>query len=126
MSSRPLLKPYLVIKNGDMSGSLISIPSLIQMIPVLSYGVVWTGTPTGVFNIQVSNDYSLDETGKVANAGTWATCPVSSATPTLAAAGVADNGFIDVLTTGAYAMRLIYTFTSGVGNLNVTVCGKTT
>lgn len=121
MATRPYLPPYSVITNGDMSGTLTSPPTNIQQIPFISYSLVYTGTPTGTFNVQVSNDYTLNSAGAVQNAGHWETLTLSSA---VTASGSADNSFIDVRGTAAAWIRLVYTPSSGSGSLNVVVAGK--
>lgn len=124
MSSRPLLAPFSVITNGDMSGNLTSIPTIIQMLPGVSYSLVWTGTPTGTFSLQGSNDYAFNSvSGHIINPGTWNDLPLSVSP---AAAGVADNGLIEVLLSNVYAVRVVYTFTAGTGVLNAVVVGKVT
>lgn len=124
MSSRPLLAPFSVITNGDMSGNLTSLPTIVQMLPGISYSLVWTGTPTGSFSLQGSNDYVFNAiTGHIINPGTWIDLPLSVSP---AAAGVADNGLIEVLLSNIYAVRVAYTFVSGSGTLNAVVAGKVT
>ncbi len=121
MSSRPQLNPEAVIVAGDMSGSLTSDVTIIQKISYISYSLVFTGTPTGTFNVQVSNDYSQNADGTVKNAGNWVSLVLSATTT---ATGSAGTGFIDIDGCAAYAMRLIYTVGSGSGTLNATVAGK--
>lgn len=122
MSSRPQVPSYPVITNGDMSGSLVSKVTIIEKLSLMSYAVAWVGTsPVGSVSVQVSNDYSQNADGSVKNAGIWNTLPLSAATPVT---GNADNGFIDIELNAGYAMRLIYTRTSGVGTLNVVLNSK--
>lgn len=128
MSSRPQLSPELVITNGNMAGNLISLPTIIQKLSMVSYSLSWTGsTPIGTASVQVSNDYSQNSDGSVRNAGTWTTIYLNvNGTPsqTIPITGNTGNGFIDVDQTAAYAMRLIYTAGSGTGTLNAVVAGK--
>lgn len=122
MSSRPILSPFPVITNGDMSGNIISAVTVIQNSSMLSYDISWAGTaPVGVMSVQVSNTYSQYADGTVRNAGNWTTLTLS-APP--AVSGNTGNGFIDVDATGAFAIRLVYTRTSGVGTMNATISGK--
>jgi hypothetical protein len=77
----------------------------------------------------MSDDYKLNPDGTVESAGNWSTAPVSSGGTTMMSVPVTGNsgtGFIDLLGTGSYAIRLIYTRTSGTGSLNITVNGKVT
>lgn len=104
-----------------MSASITSAVTIIQKLTYIGYSVSFTGTPTGTFSVEVSNDYSVNGEGTVLNAGTW-TALTLSGTP--AATGSAGNGFIDIDGCSAYAMRLKYTRTSGSGTLNVVVNAK--
>lgn len=121
MSSRPLFTPYAVIQNGDMSGNLVSKVTIVKMLSQISYDFVWTGTPTGTFNVQVSNSYTQNPDGTTNNPGSWDNLPLSAPT---AATGSAGNGFVDIFGTGSYAMRVVYTAASGSGTLTVTINAK--
>ncbi len=89
---------------------------------MIGYDISWTGSsPVGVMSVQVSNTYSTHSDGSVKNAGTWSTLPLS-ATPTVS--GSTGNGFIDCEATGAYAMRLVYTRTSGTGTMQAVLSAK--
>lgn len=122
MSSRPQLAPYSVITNGSMAGSLTSAVTIIQKLSMISYDISWSGTsPVGVITVQVSNSYSKNADGTVDNAGSWTTLDLSEPA---AVSGNTGNGFIDIDATAGYAIRLVYTRTSGVGTLNVIVNGK--
>lgn len=72
-------------------------------------------------SVEISNTYSLNMDGTVRDAGNWTTLTLSS-TPSVS--GNTGHGFIDVDATGAYAMRLIYTRTSGTGTMNATINAK--
>jgi hypothetical protein len=95
---------------------------------MMSYGISWSGTsPVGTISVQVSNDYSVGANGKQSNAGTWNTITFNqngSAVSSFAVSGNTGNGFLDIDQMGAYAIRLIYVATSGVGQLQVTYNGK--
>lgn len=122
MSSRTQLSPYNVITNGDMSDDIVSSVTIIQKLSLVSYGVSWTGSsPVGVITVQVSNDYSLNPDGSVNNTGTWNDLPLSA---TCDVSGNSDNGFIDIDAQAGYALRLVYTSTSGTGTLQAIVSGK--
>lgn len=122
MSSRTQLNPYSVITNGSMAGNITSSVTITQKLSLVSYAVSWTGTaPVGAMSVQVSNDYSLYPNGLVNNAGTWNTLPLSAST---AVSGGTGNGFIDIDANAGYALRLVYTRTSGTGTMNATVTGK--
>lgn len=89
---------------------------------MVSYSVSWAGTaPVGAMSVQVSNDYSQNADGTVRNAGTWTTLTLSAATPVSGATG---NGFIDIDQIAAFAIRLVYTRTSGTGLMQAIINGK--
>lgn len=122
MSSRPIAAPLPVITNGDMSAPIISKVNVIQTLSMISYDISWVGTaPVGVMSVQVSNSYTQNADGTVANPGNWTTLTLS-AVPTVS--GAIGNGFVDVDATGAYAMRLVYTPASGTGLMQAILTAK--
>lgn len=133
MSTRTNLRPQAVIGgnsgvSGSMATNITSMATVLQSLTSGSYAFSWSGTsPVGTVSFQVSDDYSLDPKGQVLNAGTWNTAPVSVAgtsVTTIPITGNTGNGYLEVLGTGAYASRVIYTAGSGTGTLTVTVVGK--
>jgi hypothetical protein len=128
MSSRPQFNPYAVIVNGDMSGNITSAVTIIQKLSMLSYSYSWAGTtPVGTISVEVSNDYSVDATGNVKNAGTWSAISVNlsgSAVSSIPVSGNTGKGFIDIDQCAAYAIRTVYTRTSGTGTLQSVINGK--
>lgn len=126
MSDRPLIAPKkALIDGGDMSADFVGPATIIQRLPGISYDIAWTGDPTGTFGVQVSNSFSQNPDGSVANAGNWHTLPPAAFVGTIPApSGSADSGFIDVVGTEAYAIRLVYTSQSGSGLLTVYAAAK--
>ncbi len=101
---------------------------MLQSVTKVSYLYVWAGTsPVGVVTVEVSNDYSILPNGTVNATGTWVGIPfVNAAGATVtsfALTGNSGKGFLEVVT-NAYAIRTVYTYTSGTGTLTVTVNGK--
>jgi len=121
MSTRPLIKPHVVLENADLSGDLVSLVTIITNITDIGYDISWTGTAVGVFSVEISNTYSLNAAGAVLSAGNWTPLTLSGA---VNPAGVTDNGFIDIQGVSAFAIRLVYTSTSGTGTVNAVVTGK--
>lgn len=122
MASRPILAPFSVVTNGDMSASITSDVTIIQNVSMISYDISWSGTsPVGDISIQVSNTYSKNADGSVKNAGNWTTLTLSAPT---AISGNTGVGFIDITELSSYAIRLVYVRTSGTGTLNVMASGK--
>lgn len=110
--------------NGNsMAGNITSLPVIIQDMYAGSYGLSWVGTsPVGTVSVQGSNDFALNAEGGIANAGTWNTLTLNyngAAVTTVPVSGNTGNGLIDIIATGIYAIRLIYTAISGTGNLTV-------
>lgn len=126
--SRPLIKPNLnvpLINGVSMASNITGVPTGINQLPGISYDVSWTGTPTGTFQIQVSNSYSQSPNGTVTNAGNWTTLPSSSFTGIYPQpSGSAGNGFIDVVGTEAAWVRFVYIASGGTGNLTVIPAAK--
>lgn len=128
MAFRPEVRPYQVLTNGSMAGSLTSSVTIIQKISKVSYTFVWSAgsTPVGTVSVQGSNDYAVDSQGNVSNSGNWKTLTITDAgalATTVAVSGATGSTGIDV-ETGFYAIRAIYTRSSGSGTLNAYVCGK--
>jgi hypothetical protein len=124
MSSRPLIKPFQVITNGNMSGNIISTPTIIDNLSMVSYDISWTSgsSPVGTMSVQVSNTYKQNASGQVLNAGNWTTVPLGTNTTNINTN--TGNGFIDIDTIGAYAIRLVYTASSGSGTMQAFVASK--
>lgn len=122
MSSRPQIRPFQVITNGDLNSNITSAVTVIDDLSMISYSYSWSGTsPSGTVSVQVSNDYSKNADGSVRNAGTWNTLPLSN-TPSLS--GNTGNGGIDIDANGFYAIRTVYTSISGSGSLQSFVVCK--
>lgn len=114
--------PQSVITNGDMSGDLTSMITIMDQLIMISYSIVWTGSsPLGNISVQVSDDYSVTPGGTVNNPGTWNTLPLSAPTPV---SGSSGNGFIDIDAHAGYAIRLVYARVSGTGSMSAIVMGK--
>jgi len=136
MSSRPQFSPQIVIPSsqaqpastGSMAANIISAPTIIQKLSMVSYSLSWSGSsPVGTASVQLSNDYSQNSDGSVNNPGTWNTMTLQvggSSVTSIPISGNSGNGFIDITDCAAYAIRLIYSATSGTGTLQAIVNGK--
>jgi hypothetical protein len=128
MSDRPLIAPNSdkpFVNAASMATNVTSPASIIQRLPGIAYDIQWTGTPTGTFAIEVSNTYSQNADGSVRNAGSWSTIPSASFSGTYPVpSGNAGTGFIDVVGTQAYAVRIVYVAGSSTGSLTIVPCSK--
>jgi hypothetical protein len=129
MADRPFIKPNTqnpIINGASMATSITGPPTYIQLIPGISYDILWAGAPVGTFSVQVSNSALFDAEGNyIAGSGNWTTIPQSAFTgvyPT--PAGSAGNGFLDVVGTEACWVRLVYNAVSGTGTLTVVAAAK--
>ncbi len=128
MSTRTTIRPNTVIAAGDMSAATVtSTATILQSITSLNYAVTWTGTtPIGVLAVQASDDYQANGS-HVTNAGTWNTVPLNlsgASVTSIPITGNTGNGMIDIDGIAAYAVRLLYTKTSGTGTIVAVVTGK--
>ena len=132
MSHRPYLAPQQVIgpTGNSMAASITSLVTVLQQKSMFSYSFSWSGSsPTGSLAIQVSNDYALDSTGKVSNAGTWNTIYFSyggSTVDSVSVSGSAGNAYIDIPQCSGFAVRAVYTASGGTGTLTGIFHGKVT
>lgn len=106
-----------------MSSQIISKVSIIQNTTLVSYDISWTGNaPVGGITVQVSNSYAVNDQGvPINNSPNWTTVTLSSPT---SVSGNSGSGFIQLSDLSSYAIRLVYTPTSGTGTLNAIVVGK--
>lgn len=129
MSSRPLIRPFPVISNGDMSqASITSAVTVIDNISMLSYALSWSGSsPVGTVSVQGSNDYTQNAAGGAGNAGTWTSLVLNasgSPSTTIPITGSPGTAAIDITETAFYALRLVFTRVSGSGTLQATMAAK--
>lgn len=103
-----------MIENGAMTGtSQLATPAVdCGHMTFLSFHAVWTGTPTGVFKVQKSNDGL-----------TW-TDDTEINSQITNPSGAAGDLMIEIADLCASYCRLIYTNASSTGVLNVNVQAK--
>lgn len=125
------IKQFQSIVSGDMSQtSITSAITDIQFLDDVGIEFSWTGSPVGVFSIEVSASYSQDFNGNVLNAGHWT--PVvftyydgvgfntGSSVPTSLGSPI----YIDLALLSAPYIRVVYTKTSGTGTLQTYLTAK--
>lgn len=124
MASRPLLSPFPVIEDGDMSDDITSTITIITNMSMMSYAYVWTGSsPIGSIVVEVSNDYKTNAAGDELD-GSTATWTALTLTDTTDVSGNSGTGYIDIDQLGAHAIRTRYERTSGTGTLQCFFKGK--
>jgi hypothetical protein len=120
-------RPYrtAIIPTGAMTGTSVihSQAFNIQQQQCASFQPKWTGTPTGTFTVEVSNDYAPNsQSSTPLNAGTWDNIGASiSVNPS----GSAGHTYIPIYASGAHFVRLTYTNASGSGVLGGMFNAKT-
>lgn len=110
------LKPYQVISQTGVSGDVTSAVTNIFFKDNVIYQYVWTGDLAGGFTVETSSDYNENT-----QSGTWDVVPIDAGA---AAAGTADSGTIELNQLSAPYIRTVFTYSSGTGNLTVTISGK--
>src|SRR5271166_2510462 len=112
MSAKTILKPYQVVSNGNMSTTITSNPTNVQMIDNAGYSLAWTGVPVGTFSFQCSADYTPGTypSDYPANPGTWTTMTLSA---NITASGSPDNAYVDLTLLSAPWIRVQYVPSSG-------------
>lgn len=86
----------------------------ISRARIVALALAWTGTPTGVISLLVSND-STDGVN-----GTW--FPYAVTVPAQPAGGASGTAF--EITSGFYFVAIKYVATSGTGTLTAMCYGK--
>lgn len=112
------LYPYIVIPTQAVSsGTVTSAVTDIFTKDNPTYQFIWDGTLAGTFDVQTSLDYNYTS----GYAGHWDSLSLSS---TPAAAGSPSHGTIEINQAGSRYIRVVFTWTSGSGNLSGYVMGK--
>ena len=101
----------LIVTNGDMSANITSSLLDMSQVDAIVFYANWTGTPTGTLKLQVS---------LTTNTSDFIDLPDSSQS----LAGSAGKFMWNVTNTNFDQIRLVYTFGSSTGTLNVRVNAK--
>lgn len=104
------LATYVTLKNGDMSGNLVSAFTDIRWMDNIVLYLSFIGTPTGTFGVQVSPDNV-----------TWYNLTL---VPSATASGAPGNTRIALMQLPDPYIRMIYTASGGAGSLTTTIAGK--
>lgn len=115
MSRKSNLVIYQTAASVSMSANITSSVTNINYLDNVGIQLVFTGTPVGNFNAQVSVDYSERPDHSVINPGNWTDITFSSQPAAAAASNVI---FLDMNQLSAPWIRYTYTFSSGSGILS--------
>ena len=124
MASHKKLKVYQALPSTAVTGTNTYTSSVVEILNLdnVYLQLDITGTPTGLFSVEVSSNYSQDMEGNVINAGNWVTLTLSPS-PAVTAGSPTDIG-IDCNQLGAPYLRVQYTNSAGSGTITVNVSGK--
>jgi len=122
-STKRVLRPYLVISNGDMSGSLTSSETNVQFLDYLFYQIEWTGSsPVGVINFEyLKTEAPFSTTG----VDVWEKIDFGGSVGTdIPISGASGSHQVTFNQVAFPKVRVQYVRTSGTGTLKVIVVGK--
>lgn len=108
-----------LVTDGDMVADVTSSTVNIANLDNIGIQLIWTGTATGTFEVDVSSDGGWNGT-----VWTGTTFTALSLSPTPTAAGASSNYYIDLNQVSAPALRVKYVHTGSTGTLQVWVSGK--
>jgi hypothetical protein len=117
MADTPITSFHLVNAHS-MAASFTSAVQVAEFQDNVGIQLIWTGTPTGTFGVQVSQNYNPNVEP---DTSTFTQLTLS---PVPAASGSAGNYFIALICLPACYYQVTYTRTSGTGTLDVYIGGK--
>ena len=113
-----LFSPTPVLSAQSMAATFISPVMSVQFLDNLMIQIVATGTPSGTFAVQGSNDYNVNINPQTTN---WVNLPLSGV-PTLS--GSPDTIDIQMTQIASPFIRVVYTRTAGIGACTIWLAGK--
>jgi hypothetical protein len=117
---------YQLAKAQSLAASFSTTPTIVRYLDNCSYQInVTTSDSTGTFQVEVSNDYYVNEGNDsvVMNPGSWTALTLAGGTPFVAAAD--DTIVINLNQLPFYAVRIHYTSTvAGTGTCDIFVTDK--
>lgn len=111
-----ILGESILLTNGDMSADIQSPYQLVSQFQDAAIQASWTGSPIGSLKLQISNDdpHFVTPFNIVWSDYTGSTTAVSGP----------GNFLWNLVFVGYNLIRVVYTFSSGTGSLNITAAGK--
>lgn len=104
--------PLRIVTNGNMIATITSSVVPLDNVQDFSIEGIWTGSPNGSIIVQVSNDMVNSSAAIAANS--WVDYTNTSQTIT-----TAGNFLWNFTNQNMKWLRVVYTFSSGTGTLNV-------
>jgi hypothetical protein len=105
----------LTLSSTDMSANITSNAIWLGHIANFAIQLTFTGSPTGTFKLQASNDEGANDL-KLADASITNWTDVDGSDQAITEAG---NHMWNVQNCGYRWVRVVYTFTSGTGSITV-------
>ena len=118
MGRKNVVKSFDMIDSADMSGNITSSTTDVINLDKASIYISWSGTsPVGTIVVEATNSDPVDSQSVWREVNMGATISVSG-----------NSGSHDLIFTELpfRAIRLVYTATSGSGDLDATISAKTT
>ena len=114
------LAEHKVIDAGAMTGTAVvtSKATSLRTLKLASYQAKWSGTPTGTFKVEASNDRDPDRNADA----NWV--EVTLDRPPANPAGSASGWLLDLTDLPFAWVRLVYTNASGTGTLDAWFHGR--
>jgi hypothetical protein len=117
-----VIPPIVVFNNVDLSVNQTSAPIQVQFSDNIAIQFVWTGTPVGLFGVNVSTTATLNAVG-VITGGSWT--PMILTYPNIPQTiGMDGNGTIELTQICSSFIQIVYTATSGAGRCTATLTAK--
>lgn len=101
------------VYDATTAANAVSSKCSIQFVSKLNFQVKWTGTVNGTLNVQQSD---IDDPDESFGSTDWKTMTPTFPNQPAGSPGSTDEDFYEA---GARWIRVIFTFTSGTGNMKI-------
>ena len=119
MARKQVLEPFKVIDAGDMSADITqSRPTKVRQLDYVKLDIQWSGGPVnGEIKVEVADQFE--------KSGTITTYQELDFTTPISLTGSSGSHQVIILVVAFDLLRVRYVRTSGSGDLDVTIFGKT-
>jgi hypothetical protein len=119
-TTKKVIDPFKIIDAGDMSGNITSVSTSVRNMDMVTFFVEWTGiSPVGTLSFQYVEKESINPSLE-----TWKTIDFGTDGTTIPVSGNSGSHTVIFTVLPFVKMRVVYTATSGTGDLTVTIVGK--